>query len=356
VSLLIASSSGSPTARHALVLRVGPYCVRTSLRAAVVSVAMVVVLVLVSLVALGIGSFQVSVPDVVRALLGEGPEQVRTVVQWRLSRVVLAVLVGFGLGVSGAVMQSLTRNPLGSPDVIGFGTGAYTGALLAIVFVSASQAVTVPAALVGGMVTALLIYLLAYRRGVHGLRLIVVGIAVTAMLTAANGYLLLHTTLWRAQMAAIWGAGSINGLDWGDVRLVGITTLVALPFVLVLGRSLQQLELGDDAAAQLGVAVEPVRLALLLLSVALVAVSTAVAGPITFVALAAPHLARSVLRVSGVHLVPAGLTGAIVLLVCDVVGQHVLAPVILPVGLVTVVLGGAYLAWLLARGNRKERA
>jgi len=191
------------------VVRLGRWSVRIPWRALAVSLVIVLVTVLAGLIALGMGAFRVSVPDVVRALAGSGPEQIRTlVVDWRLSRVVLAVLIGVALGVSGAVFQSLTRNPLGSPDVIGFSSGAYTGTLIAIIAIGTSWTAMVTAGLVGGVVTALAIYLLAYRRGVQGFRLIVVGIAVTAMLGSLNTYLLLHTELWRAQMAAVWGAAA----------------------------------------------------------------------------------------------------------------------------------------------------
>lgn len=339
------------------VVRLGRWSVRIPWRALAVSLVIVLVTVLAGLIALGMGAFRVSVPDVVRALAGSGPEQIRTlVVDWRLSRVVLAVLIGVALGVSGAVFQSLTRNPLGSPDVIGFSSGAYTGTLIAIIAIGTSWTAMVTAGLVGGVVTALAIYLLAYRRGVQGFRLIVVGIAVTAMLGSLNTYLLLHTELWRAQMAAVWGAGSFNGLDWAEVRVVTLTLLVVLPLTFGLSRRMDVLEMGDDAAAALGVRVERIRLLLVILGVSLVAVTSVVAGPIAFVALAAPHIARRLTHGTGVHLASSAAVGAGIMVVCDLVALHAFAPVILPVGLVTVVGGGAYLAWLIAGQARKELA
>ena len=340
-----------------VVLRAAGLSGRLHFRVVVVGLLITGPLVLAGLVALGLGDFQVSVPDVVRALLGQGPQQIQTlVVDWRLSRVVLAVLIGIALGISGAIFQSLTRNPLGSPDVIGFSSGAYTGTLVAMIFIGTSQKSMVAGGLIGGIATALAVYLLAYKRGVHGFRLIVVGIAVTAMLGSLNVYLLLHTELWRAQMAAVWGAGSINGLDWSEVRAMALTLLVVVPFTLGLSRRMEVVEMGDDAAAALGVHVERVRLALVILGVILVAVPTTVAGPITFVALAAPHLARRLTRGSGVQLLPSAAMGAALMVVCDLVALHAFAPVILPAGLVTVVLGGAYLAWLIAANRRKEIA
>jgi iron complex transport system permease protein len=342
---------------HTVVVRKGSWSLRARLRSVVSGAALVTVAGICGLVALGIGSYQVSVVDVLRALLGYGPEQIQTlVVDWRLSRVVLGTLVGCCLGVSGAVFQSLTRNPLGSPDVVGFTSGAYTGALATIILVGTGQRGVVTGAICGGIVTALSVYLLAYRRGVQGFRLIVVGIAITAMLSSVNTYLLLHTDLWRAQLAAVWGAGSLNGLDWSEVWAVAAVMVVVLPLVAMLAPRLSLLELGDDAAASLGVRVERSRLALVVLAVSLVAVTSAVAGPITFVALAAPHIARRVTSGSGVQLAASGLVGAVLVVVCDVVAQQVLAPVILPVGLVTIVLGGGYLTWLLGRHARRGLA
>lgn len=341
--------------RRSLVWRAGVASVRFRARTAGACVVLVALVLLIAVVALGLGSFQVSAPDVVRGLFGQGPQAIQTlVVKWRLSRVVLALLIGVALGASGAVFQSLTRNPLGSPDIVGFSSGAYAGAVVAIILVDLNQASVVTGALIGGLLTAAVVYLLAYRQGVQGFRLIVVGIAVTAMLGSATTYLLVHTDLWRAQLAAIWGAGSINGMDWDEVRAIGVLLLVSLPAVLLLSRRLSILELGDDAAAGLGVRVEAVRLGLVLFGVALIAVPSALAGPIQFVALASPHIARALTRGTGALVVPSALVGAFLMIGCDVIAQHLFAPMILPVGLVTIVLGGGYLTWLIARQTRRE--
>jgi len=230
--------------RRTVVVRAASLSLRLSFRALAVGVVLIATTGLASLSALGFGSFQVSVPDVAKALLGQGPEVIQTlIVKWRLSRVVLAVLIGMALGLSGAIFQSLTRNPLGSPDVVGFSTGAYTGTLIAIVFIGTSQALMVGGALLGGIATALGVYLLAYKRGVHGFRLIVVGIALTAMLASVNTYLLLNSELWQAKMAAVWGAGSINGLDWSEVRVVALALVVVVPPTLLLSRQMNAMEM-----------------------------------------------------------------------------------------------------------------
>lgn len=340
--------------RRYLVLRAGERAsTRTMLRVFAVTALLAALAAACAVIALGLGEMRVSAADVVRALVADaGPALETVIVQWRLPRVLLGLVFGLALGLSGAIFQSLTRNPLGSPDVIGFDAGAYSGAVLSIIAVS-STALVIPSALAGGIATALAVYLLAYRRGVHGFRLIVVGIAVTALLGSANTYLLLKANLWTAQMAAVWAAGSLNGLDWGDARNGIAVIAVLLVPLLWLGRRLRMLELGDDAAAALGVAVEPVRLALVVVGVSLTAVVTALAGPIPFVALVAPQLARRLTRAPGVQLVPSAAMGALLLVSCDAVALNV-PPQALPVGLMTIVLGGAYLVWLLVAQSRKE--
>jgi iron complex transport system permease protein len=336
------------------VLRVGERAsTRTLLRAFAVTAVLAALTILAAVIALGLGEMRISAVDVVRALVGDAGTAIETVVvQWRLPRVLLGLVFGAALGLSGAVFQSLTRNPLGSPDVIGFDSGAYTGAIVSIIAVG-STALVIPSALAGGIATALAVYLLAYRRGVHGFRLIVVGIAVTALLGSVNTYLLLKASLWQAQTASVWGAGTLNGLDWSDARTGTLVVLALLAPLLWLGRRLRMLELGDDAAAATGVAVEPVRLALIVVGVSLCAVVTALAGPIPFVALVAPQLARRITRAPGVQLVPAAVTGAFLLVTCDMVALNV-PPQALPVGLMTIILGGAYLVWLLVAQSRKE--
>ena len=317
-----------------------------------VTAVLALVCVVLSVVALGLGEIRISAVDVVRALVSPtDPVQRMLVTEWRLPRIELALLLGAALGVAGAVMQSLTHNPLGSPDIIGFDAGAYTGAILTIVAVGSTAAV-IPGAVVGGLVTAVVVYLLAYRQGVAGFRLIVIGIAVTAMLGALNAYLLLKSDLWTAQMAAIWGAGSLNGLDQADVRVaVPALALMAVP-ILLARRAMSALELGDDAARAAGIAINRNRLLLMFGAVGCSAVVTALAGPIAFVALAAPQLVRRLTRAPGVQLVPAAAMGATLLLACDLVALHAF-PAVLPVGLLTVVLGGAYLIWLLIVQSRQ---
>ncbi|UJW77507.1 FecCD family ABC transporter permease [Rhizobium sp. SL42] len=302
---------------------------------------------------LSTGAYHIRLTDVLATLVGNGDEQMRLVVlEWRLPRVLLAFLLGMALGMSGAIFQSLTRNPLGSPDVIGFATGSYTGGLVVMLFLSGGYYATAAGALTGGLVTALLVYLLTYRQGIQGFRLIVVGIGVAAMLQALNAWMIRRAELDVAMSAALWGAGSLNGLGLEQLWPVLITLLVLLPPLALLVRPMRQLEMGDDMAAASGVQIGATRVFLIVLGVALTGLATAAAGPISFVALCAPQIARRLTRSAGVDLVSSALTGALLLIGADYIAQHAFG-FQFPVGVMTVSLGGLYFIWLLIKEARK---
>ncbi|WP_425645289.1 FecCD family ABC transporter permease [Agrobacterium leguminum] len=313
-----------------------------------------------SILALGIaglslasGKYPIALTDVFGALAGYGDDQVRMiVVEWRLPRVALAFLLGGSLAMSGAIFQSLTRNALGSPDIIGFSAGSYTGALVVILLLSGGYYETAAGALIGGILTAMAVYLLAYRRGVQGFRLIVVGIGVAAMLSAFNAWMIREAELQVAMSAAIWGAGSLNGLGFEQFVPVAVVLCVVVPLTLFLALPMRQLGMGDDAARASGVNVNRTRLALMVLGVALTAIVTAAAGPISFIALAAPQIAKRLTRSAGVALIPSALIGGLLLLAADWAAQHAFG-VQLPVGVMTVSIGGLYFIWLLIREGRK---
>ncbi|MGC5011346.1 FecCD family ABC transporter permease [Streptosporangium sp. DT93] len=342
------------TARRTVVVRPWPaFSMRLAVRTAVVCAILVAVAAVVAVLALGTGEFALSPGEVVRVLTGQETGFARLIVlDWRLPRVLLALLVGAALGLSGAVFQSLLRNPLGSPDVIGFDTGAYTGVLVTMAFVGRGYWLSATGALVGGLAAATVVYLLALRRGAPGLRLIIVGIGVSAILGSLNQWLIIKVDLRAAFAAALWARGTLNDLRWQQVPPVLCALGVLCLLLLALGARLRVMELGEDAATSLGVRGGPARLAYLAVGVALTAVATATAGPISFVALAAPQIAARLTRAPGIALVPAALTGAVLLLVSDFLAVRLFSPTQLPVGVVTVSLGGAYFAWLLARQAR----
>lgn len=304
--------------------------------------------------ALGMGDYPLSPAEVLRAFVETDDFSSTVVLQWRLPRITAAVVFGAALAVAGALFQTLTRNPLGSPDIIGFSTGAYTGVVLATVVFGSAFVGTTGGAILGGLGTALVVYLLAYRKGVQGYRLIIVGIGVTAALHAVNSWILIRAETEIAMSAAIWGAGSLSLTSWSDVVPAVAVVLAVLPLILASVRPMRQLELGDDVASSHGVKVEPARLLILGVGVLLTALVTATAGPIAFVALAAPQIARRLARSTGIPLTHSALTGAFLLLGADMVAQQALAQPI-PVGMVTVILGGAYLCFLLVSDGRRTR-
>ncbi|MBM2621869.1 iron chelate uptake ABC transporter family permease subunit [Actinoplanes sp. LDG1-06] len=340
--------------RRVLVLRRGRIAVRLDWRPVVVCAVLALAVVGLAVLALMTGSYQLGPGQVVSALTGGETGLVHDiVVEWRLPRVVAALVFGAALGVSGAVFQSMLRNPLADPGVIGFSQGSYTGALLVILVVNGAYWQLVGGALAGGMATALTVYVLAYRRGVQGFRLIVVGIGVSATLGSLNTWLILEAEREQAMAAAAWGAGSLNGVSWNQVVIGGICIVVLLLSTAVLSRSMRQMELGDDTAASQGVRVSPARLGLVVVGVALTATVTAASGPIAFISLVAPQIARRLARTAGITLVPAALVGALLCLAADYIAQHI-APTPLPVGIITVILGGGYLGRLLFTEARRR--
>jgi iron complex transport system permease protein len=319
-----------------------------------------VVLLLVAL-HVGLGDFPTSLPRVLQTLAGGGEAADRFVVlELRLPRALTALLVGLALGVSGALLQSLARNPLASPDILGITAGASAGAVALLVVGGTAGgllgAIGVPlAALLGGLLTAAAIYLLAWRHGIDGFRLVLVGVAAAAMLTSLTSYLLVRADITEAAQAMVWLTGSLNGRGWEHVFPVGLAVLAAGLIALVAAPTLAALRLGEDTARALGVRLQAGQAALLAVAVLLASVAVAAAGPIAFVALIAPQIALRLTGSAGPPLLAAGLTGAVLLLGSDVLSRAVL-PVELPVGVLTAVIGAPYLISLLARHTRRTDA
>ncbi|PZH06794.1 hypothetical protein C1I97_18180 [Streptomyces sp. NTH33] len=309
-----------------------------------------------SVVLIGTGDFPMSASDVLGTLVGQGSQGQEFIVrELRLPRVLVGLLVGSCLGLGGALFQSISRNPLGSPDVLGLSQGATAGALTVIVLFSGSATAVTLGALAGGLVTGLALHLLAWKQGVHGYRLVLVGIGVSAVVTAVNGYLITKADFVDASRAVVWMTGSLGGRDWTQVRPLLALCVVLVPLVLTQARGLRMLEMGDDVSHALGVRVERVRLLLMGSAVLLVAAATAAAGPVSFVALTAPQLARRLTCSPGPNLLPSLCTGAALLVTADWAAQRAFGADQLPVGVVTGVLGGVYLLWLLVTERRAGR-
>nr|WP_315584474.1 iron chelate uptake ABC transporter family permease subunit [Actinomyces viscosus] len=319
-------------------------------RAVTVTIILVLAALAVMVLTVLTGTYNISAADALGTLLrGTGSDLDRfIVIDQRLPRALAAVLVGAMLALSGAIFQSLSRNPLGSPDIVGFTTGASTGGLLAILLVSASSTYQIGAGtIIGGLATAGIVALVTLRRGVGGDNLILAGIALSEMLSAANNYLISRASLQSAEAAKAWQYGSFNAISWGQVRPLLMAAIVLLPQVVWFVRPAAMLEMGDDAATSLGMRVGRIRGAMLGYGVVLAAVCVAVAGPIGFLALAAPQLARRLSRSAGITMVASAAMGALLLGGADFLAQRLLSPFQIPVGLISAALGGIYLIWLL---------
>ncbi|PYG01567.1 iron complex transport system permease protein [Georgenia satyanarayanai] len=283
---------------------------------------------------------------------GEGGGEF-TIGRLRLPRVVLGVLVGVALGIAGGIFQSVLGNPLASPDILGVSGGASLAAAFAILALGLSGAVVGLAAFLGATAVAAAIYLLAWRDGVTGFRFVLIGVAAAFVVNGAIGYLLTRGEVNDVRSALVWMVGSIGTPRWGDVTVLAVVVAALTPLVVAVARQLRALGLGDEAAGGLGVRVERTRLLALALAVALTASATALAGPVAFVAFVSAPIARRLLPTGGTVLGQAALVGAVVVLAAEIVAQHLIPSLEVPVGIVTGAVGAAYLLWLLATADRR---
>jgi iron complex transport system permease protein len=339
------------------VLRTRLFSIRVDGRAALACMALLIGVLAIGVITMTTGDFPLAVSEVVDTLLGQGPPGAEFVVlTLRLPRLLTALLVGAAFGISGAILQRVTSNPLGSPDMIGFTAGSATGALIVIVLTDGGMIQVAGGALAGGIVSAVAIYLLAFKRGVQGFRLVLIGIGISAMLLAFNHYLITRATAQDAVAAQAWQVGGLNGRGWEHVEPVMWAVAVLFPLTAYFSRRPGILEMGDDSAKSLGVPVERTRFALIAISVLLAAIGTAVAGPIAFVALTSPQIARRVAGTPSPGPLSSALMGAFLLMASDLAVQRLFSDVQrLPVGIATGALGGLYLAWLLAHEWRRRR-
>jgi iron complex transport system permease protein len=270
----------------------------------------------------------------------------------KLPRAVLGVMVGAALGVGGAIFQTTLRNPLASPDIIGVSIGASAAAVFAIVTLGQTGTWVSVAAVLGAAAVSVVIRVLG--GSVAGFRLVLIGVGVAAALQSMIQYLFTRADVYDAQLALRWLTGCLNRVDWPTIRLLGVVLLVLVPLLVWLAGSLRITELGEDAAAGLGVTPHRTDL-LLLVAVVLIAVAVAAAGPIAFVSFLAGPIARA-LNGGRTTLVGAALTGAVIVVGADYVADYMLTDINFPVGVVTGAFGAPFLLWLLARGRTGRRA
>ena len=326
---------------------------RLDTRSIGVSVTLAVATVAVGVWSISVGDFPIPVTDVIATIVGTPTADSEFIVgTLRLPRVLVGIGVGAAFGMSGAIFQSLVRNPLGSPDIIGFNAGAALGAVITIVLWQGSALQVSAGALVGGLATAVAVYLLAWTRGLSAHRLVLVGIGVGFTVAALIDYLLTRAEINDVQRAAVWLTGSLNGRGWDDVRTVGLALAVLGPIAVAMQRTLDRLDLGDDTAAALGVRVGRAKLWLVLVATSLAALGVAAAGPIAFVAFVAGPVARRLVSSPRACIVPAAFVGALITVAADLAARRLLAPTELPVGIMTAVIGAPYLLWLLSRQAR----
>lgn len=320
------------------------------------------------------GDYPLSFNDVLAALIGRGEDPVPFIVQdLRLPRALMGLIVGAALGMSGAIVQSVARNPLASPDILGISGGAGVAAVFLVTSGSTLAASLngdygMPAvALVGGLGTGVVVYLLAMRGGVDGMRLILIGVAINALMHALITWMLIRADIRDVGRAQAWLVGSLDARSWSQVTSTAVVAALAAVLALGCAFALRAVQLGDDVALGLGVRLGVTRAALLVAAVLLAAIAVAGAGPIAFVAFVSPQVAMRLTRLPTPPLIPAAVTGAALLTTADLVARGAKVsvdfafidvtiglPVSLPVGIITAAVGGPFLVYLLVRQNLRK--
>ncbi|MDF8265912.1 FecCD family ABC transporter permease [Luteipulveratus flavus] len=328
--------------------------VRRSLRRRYVLVLAAVVVVWLGVFAARVllGDVTVTIPDFVRIVLGADiPVASFEVMESKLPRAVAGTLAGLAFGAAGAVFQSMLRNPLASPDVVGVTMGSSAAAVVGMTAFGLDGIPLAVAAVVGGLVVAVAVLFLSGSKGVATYRMILVGIGLAATLQAVIQWVFTTTDVYKAQDAMVWLTGSLNSVTWGEILRMTVTVALLLPVVAALAPRLQLLELGDDAAAGLGLRAAPTRAWLMGTTVVLTAVTTSVVGPIAFVSLLAGPITR---RINGGRpSIPiAALIGAAIVVAADYIGAYLVGTTNMPVGVVTGIAGAPFLLWLLLASSR----
>lgn len=338
-----------------IIFRTGSFSVQWRRRVITICCILMLCIIALSLLHISRGTLSFTPSQIMDSLFGAGhnPTTDRVIWRIRLPRLVTALFVGASLGMAGSVFQSISRNALGSPDIIGFTTGAATGAIIQIILFNAGPLETSLAAVLSGIGAAILVFVLSLKKGsTGGYRLILTGIGVGAILSGINTVLLVAGDLDQAASAQLWLAGSLNTRTWAHAIPAALGFVLIIPVVIFYARRINLLEMGDDAARQLGIATEKSRLIMVVAAVGLTAIATAAAGPIAFIALAAPQLVRRLTRSPDVPVVSGALMGAVLLLGADLLSQNSPLNLKMPIGLTTGLLGGIYLLWLLGRERK----
>ncbi|MFF8959452.1 FecCD family ABC transporter permease [Streptomyces sp. NPDC014894] len=333
------------------VLRRGPAAFLLHRRAALTATALGALLAAVCVVYLSVGESFVAPGEVVKVVFGQPSAHELVVGTLRLPRMTVALLVGLAFGVAGALIQTVARNPLASPDIIGISQGATAVTVAGLAFGISSAALLPYLSVAGGLAAALLVYVFAWRGGLHATRFVLIGIGFGVALRSLTLLFMTKADHVVAQQAQIWMSGSVNGRGWEEAAPLGWTLLALLPAVLWAARAQRNVSLDDDTATSLGIRLGRVRLGLVLTGVVLASVATGAAGPVDFVALLAPQIARRLTRTAQIPLLSSALAGAVIVVLADLLARRILAPTELPVGVLTAAVGAPYLIWLLMRSR-----
>ncbi|KOX13755.1 iron chelate uptake ABC transporter family permease subunit [Nocardiopsis sp. NRRL B-16309] len=345
-------------------IRLGPVVLAWRPRLVLVSAVTVLAVAALVWANLMIGQTVLTPGQVWAHVIGTDYEHYFTVWRVRMPRVVVGLLAGAALAAAGAVTQTIMRNPLASPDLLGVTHGASAAVVGVLAFggsygiVSGTlSTVGIPVvALVGGLAAGMLCYALAWRGGVDGYRLLLVGVGLSAVLMNITLWMLTLGEVSDTGRSMVWIAGSLSMRTWDNAAPVALALAVLLPLALIGARTLDAMAYSDDVALSLGVPLERARTGMLVLAVLIAAFGTSAAGPILFVSLAAPQIALRLARAPRPPVLLSALVGAVLTCGSDLIARNMLANIQLPVGVVTGCLGALYLIYLLVRGNRKAQA
>ncbi|MFF8607827.1 FecCD family ABC transporter permease [Streptomyces sp. NPDC015346] len=325
-------------------------------RSAAVAVGLVLVLAAVSVAYLCVGERFVAPGEVLKVLLGQDARAAFIVGELRMPRLAVGLMVGAAFGVAGALIQTVARNPLASPDIIGISQGAGALTVGAMAFGLTSYTVLPYLSILGGIAAAALVYVFAWRGGLHATRFVLIGIGFAIALRSLMTLFMTKGDYLVAQQAQIWMTGSLNGRGWDEAAPIRWTLLLMLPALLWAARAQRTVSLDDDTATALGVRLGRVRLGLVAVGVVLASVATGVAGPVDFVALLAPQIARRMTRTAQIPLLCSALMGAFVVVAADLLARRLFSPAELPVGVLTAAVGAPYLIWLIVRSRTGGKA
>ncbi|WP_209121447.1 iron chelate uptake ABC transporter family permease subunit [Alkalihalobacillus sp. BA299] len=331
--------------------------VQVETKSVIVIIFLSLLVILSGVIGTSLGNTVISPVEVIRTIIGSGSGEYDYIIQTlRLPRVLVSLFVGAALGISGVILQGIIRNPLASPDIIGITGGASVAAVAFITFLGGIVSIKLLplAAVTGAIIVSLIIYLLSWKKGVTPIRLVLIGIGMSAIMGAGTTLMLVMSPFFSAGKAYIWLTGSVYGASWTDLNIIVPVVFIVVPIVLYLARSLNLQELGDDVAAGLGVTVQRNRFLLLLFSVMLACVAVSIAGAIGFVGLIAPHIARKLVgRPFGSLIIVSALTGSLLVFIADMLARTSFYPLDIPAGIFTAGVGAPFFLYLLFK-NRNQ--